>query len=65
MTESRIETPRRARRSRIQSASTETLASDAHGLVDLARTTDDAPSARGRRSEGPGTPPEKRGIATG
>ena len=65
MTEPPVETPRRARRSRIESASTETLASDAHGLVDLGRTSADGPSARGRRSDGPGTPPEKRGIATG
>ncbi len=65
MTEPRVETPRRARRSRIESASTETLASDAHGLVDLGRTGADGSSARGRLGDGPGTPPEKRGIATG
>jgi diguanylate cyclase (GGDEF)-like protein len=57
--------PRRERRSRFESSSTETLAADGQGLVEMGQTGSDAPSARGRRREGPAKPPEQRGIAAG
>jgi diguanylate cyclase (GGDEF)-like protein len=57
--------PRREHRSRYESSSTETLAADGQGLVELGPTASDAPPTRGRRSDGPAKPPEQRGIATG
>ena len=54
---------RRERRTRSATASSGTLAAEGRGLVELNRT--DAPASRGRRGDGPGTPPDHRGIATG
>jgi diguanylate cyclase (GGDEF)-like protein len=54
---------RRERRTRTATASSATLAAEGRGLVELNRT--DAPATRGRRGDGPGTPPDHRGIATG
>jgi hypothetical protein len=53
--------PRRERRPRPTVASSETMAADGHGLVDLGRT-DPPTSAHG---DGPGSSPDQRGIATG
>jgi diguanylate cyclase (GGDEF)-like protein len=65
MTDPPIHAPRRERRTRFESASTETLASGAQGLVDLGPSGAVSPSARAQRSDGPGKPPGQRGIATG
>ncbi|HEV8402086.1 MAG TPA: diguanylate cyclase [Candidatus Limnocylindrales bacterium] len=65
MTDPPISQPRRERRTSFDAASTATLASDAEGLVDLGPTGTVGPTAKGRRSAGPGTPPDHRGIATG
>jgi diguanylate cyclase (GGDEF)-like protein len=54
---------RRERRTRSATASSATLAAEGRGLVELNRT--DPPATRGRRGDGPGTPPDHRGIATG
>jgi hypothetical protein len=53
--------PRRERRTRETVASSETMAAEGHGLVDLGRTD---PPTRGH-GDGPGTTPDQRGIATG
>ncbi len=54
--------PRRERRRRDSAvASSETMAAEGHGLVDLGRT-DPPTQAHG---DGPGTRPDQRGIATG
>jgi hypothetical protein len=65
MTDPPIHVTRRERRTRFESASTETLASGAQGLVDLDPSGEAGPGARARRSDGPGKPPASRGIATG
>ena len=56
---------RRARGHRVASPSTETLAAEGHGVVDLGRIGTGGATARDRRSHGPGKPPEPHGIATG
>jgi HD-GYP domain-containing protein (c-di-GMP phosphodiesterase class II) len=54
---------RRDRRTRVEQPVSATLASDGHGLVDLSRR--EAPATRGRRGDGPRTPPDQRGVAAG
>jgi diguanylate cyclase (GGDEF)-like protein len=53
--------PRRERRTRPSIASSETMAAEGHGLVDLGRT-DASTQAHG---DGPESTPDQRGIATG
>ncbi len=65
ITESAGAAPRRERRSRFESTSTATLASDGRGVVELGKTSSDGPTGRGRRNDGPPKPPEQHGIATG
>ena len=60
-----VRAPRRERRDRLDSTSTETLASGVQGLVDLGPTGAVGPSPKERRTDGPSKPPEQRGIATG
>ena len=55
--------PRREHHTRIEERSTETLAADAQGLVDLGGK--ERPARRARRGDGPVKPPDQRGIATG
>jgi diguanylate cyclase (GGDEF)-like protein len=54
---------RRERKVRASDVSSETLAAEGHGLVDLAAP--EPPSVQGRRSDGTGSPPDQHGIATG
>ena len=63
MTNPSITVPRRERRTRAEEGSTETLASEGHGVVDLDRKHTSAP--RAKRREGQVEPPDQRGIATG
>ena len=65
ITESAGAAPRRERRSRFESTSTATLASDGGGVVELGKTSSSGPTGRGRRNDGPPKPPEQHGIATG
>ncbi len=53
---------RRERKTHMASASSETMAAEGHGLVDL-EPTDATTGAR--HDDGPGTSPDQRGIATG
>ena len=54
---------RRERRTRATTTSSRTLAAEGGGLVELGRT--EAGVTRLRRGDGPGGPPDHRGIATG
>jgi diguanylate cyclase (GGDEF)-like protein len=54
---------RRERRTRVHETSTGTLAADGHGTVELGPT--DVRATRTRRGDGPPTPPDQHGIATG
>jgi diguanylate cyclase (GGDEF)-like protein len=54
---------RRDRRTRVVAPSSETLAADGHGLVEIGRR--EISTTRGRRGDGPRIPPDQRGIATG
>ena len=54
---------KRERRTRPTEIETETLADDAHGRVRLGLAEDRKP--RSRRGDGPRTPPDQHGIATG
>jgi hypothetical protein len=54
---------RRERKVRAADVSTETLASEGHGLVDL--TAPGTPAERARQGDGTGPTPDHRGIAAG